>query len=243
MDILKLVLIDDDPKGLRVLEKIVGPSDFIEIALSTTDPQLALDFIRSHYVDVLITDIVMDKMHGIHLASIVEKLNIPVIICSAYIEYAYDSYQVNAVAFIKKPAGPATFFNAIGKIYPSFQKMTTPDYNYFSKTLAINDNGSATITMIRLETIYYLCVEGNYVDIFTSFRKYTVLKSLTDLMEELPAEFYRIHRSYTINMEKILKIKGKNVHLEGGHEIPVGSSYYEKFYKICRKMSINSSRK
>ncbi|WP_439490418.1 LytR/AlgR family response regulator transcription factor [Algoriphagus sp.] len=243
MDILKMVLIDDDPQGLRALEKIVGDSDYIEIVLSTTDPQLALVFIRSNPVDVIITDIVMDKMHGIHLASIVESMNIPVIIYSAYTDYAYDGYQVNAIDFIRKPAEPAKFFKAIAKLYPDLDSSKAHTAPYFSNMLVINENGSATITMIRWDGISYLSVDGNYVHIQTTSQKYTLLISLTTLMERLPPEtFYRIHRSYAINLEKILKIKGEFVHLEGGHEIPVGSTYYENFYKIFKKMSINSSR-
>lgn len=243
MDILKLVLIDDDPQGLHVLEKIVGDSHFLEISLSTTDPLVALDFIKDNPVDVLITDIVMDKMHGIHLASIVEKMNIPVIICSAYKDYAYDSYQVNAVDFIKKPAEPANFFKAIGKLHPTFQKFTAPDHNYISGMLAINEHGSATITLIRWDEINYIRVDGNYLHICTAARNYTVLVSLKSIMEKLPSDiFYRTHRTYAINLKKILKLKTDKVYLEGGHEVPLGSTYHEEFYTIFRKLSINSSR-
>ena len=243
MDILKLVLIDDDPKGLLALEKIIGESHYLEIALSTTEPQAALDYIRGNPVHVLITDIVMDKMHGLHLASIVEKMNIPVIIYSAYKDYAYDSYQVSAIDFIFKPVEPAKFFKAIGKLHPAFQKTLDNENNHFPGMIAINENGSATITMIRWDNINYLRVDGNYLDICTSARNYTVLLSLKAVMEKLPSKiFYRIHRTYAINLNKVLKIKTDTVYLEGGHEIPLGSSYYEDFYSIFRKLSINSSR-
>ncbi|UZD22984.1 LytR/AlgR family response regulator transcription factor [Algoriphagus halophytocola] len=243
MDVLKLVLIDDDPQGLQVLEKIVGDSVYFEIAFSTTEPHMALDYIRSHPVDVIITDILMDKMHGIHLASIVDTLKIPLIICSAYPAYAYDGYQVNAIDFIRKPADPAKFFKAIGKLYPDIKTSKEKDPPYLSGMLVINENGSATITMIRCDNISLISVDGNYVHIQTSSKKHTVLISLTTVMERLPPDkFYRIHRSYAINLEKILKIKGEMVHLDGGYEIPVGSTYYEKFYKIFKNMSINSSR-
>ena len=244
MDILKLVLIDDDPQGLRVLEKIVGDSHLLQIVFSTTDPLLALDYVRANSVDVLITDIVMDKMHGIHLASLVEKMNIPVIICSAYKDYAYDSYQVNAVDFIYKPAEPAKFFKAIGKLHSSPDPIKDSYESYFSNLLAINEQGSASMTLIRWDDIQYIRVDGNYLEICTSTRNYIVLMSLTAVMEKLPASiFYRIHRSYTVNLKKILKLKADTIYLEGGHEIPLGSSYYEEFYGIFRKLSINSPRR
>lgn len=243
MDILKLVLIDDDPKGLHALEKIIGNSHYFEIALSTTEPLVALDYIKGNPVDVLITDVVMDKMHGLHLASIVEKINIPVIICSAYKDYAYDSYQVSAIDFIYKPVEPAKFFKAIGKLHPIFQKTLDDDTNHISGMIAINEHGSASMTMIRMDDISFIRVDGNYLNICTLARNYTVLLSLKAVMEKLPPNiFYRIHRTYAINLNKILKLKTDTVYLEGGHEIPLGSSYYEEFYSIFRKLSINSTR-
>ena len=161
MDVLKIVLIDDDPNGIQVLKKIIGNSKNLEIAFSATDPILALEFIQNNPVDLIITDIVMDKMHGIHLASILEKMQLPVIICSAYQEYAYDGYQVNAIAFIKKPANSASFFKAIEKFNPLQRNNNAESPSFFQNSLIINEHGSATISVIRHDNICFFRTDGN----------------------------------------------------------------------------------
>src|SRR5688572_18601618 len=133
MEILKLVITDDEQRGLDVLKKIIDSSPNLEIAFMSTNPVLTLEFLEKNPVDILITDIIMDKMHGIHLASKVQKLNIPVIICSAYEQYAYDGYQVDAVDFIKKPATPASFFKALEKAVAKSPKASVDYSDVFSR--------------------------------------------------------------------------------------------------------------
>lgn len=242
MDKLKLVLIDDQIQGLNTIREIIGNSETIEIVFSSTDALLALDYIKNNSVDAVITDIVMDKMHGIHLASILEKMNVPVIFCSAYENYAYDGFQVNAVDFIKKPAIPSKLFNALEKLNPRIFNSSFENQDFLGSMLAINEHGSATMTLIRFENIYYLRTDGNYVEIFTASKNYMVLIALTTVMKKLPShEFYRVHRSYAINLKKIIKMKADKIYLEEGHEVPVGSSYYKEFYSLFKDLSINST--
>tara|TARA_R110002020_G_scaffold131044_1_gene293024 strand:- start:1233 stop:1976 length:744 start_codon:yes stop_codon:yes gene_type:complete len=241
MEKLKLVLLDDEHEGLNVLKKLVDESPNLEIAYLFTDPVAAFSYMKENPPDILITDIVMDTMHGIQLASKVEKLNIPVIICSAYDEYAYDGFQVNAVHFIKKPASLASLFTAIEKVSAKFSKPAL-NIDYFSNCLTINDQGSSSMILLRSEDMLFLKVEGNYVEMHTKYKKYTVLSSLSSIMERLPKkDFYRVHKSYAICMKKILHIKLDTIHLEGGGTIPLGRSYSKEFHEIFRKMSINGT--
>ncbi|MEB2787183.1 LytR/AlgR family response regulator transcription factor [Algoriphagus persicinus] len=241
MEKLKLVLIDDEQDGLNVLKKLVDDSPNLEITYLSTDPVAAFKFMQENPPDILITDIVMETMHGIQLASKVEKLNIPVIICSAYDEYAYDGFQVNAVHFIKKPANMSSFFNAIEKVSAKFHRPAV-NTGYFPNCLTITEQGSSSMILLRSDDILYLQVEGNYVEMNTMSKKYTVMSSLSSIMERLPKkDFYRVHKSFAISMKKILHVKLETIHLEGGAAIPLGRVYSKEFYEIFRKISINGT--
>ena len=96
--------------------------------------------------------------------------------------------------------------------------------------------------LLRTDDILYLEVTGNYVELHTKYKKYTILSSLTSIMEKLPKkEFYRVHKSFAIGMKKILHIRLDTIHLEGGGTIPLGRSYSKEFHEIFRKMSINGT--
>ena len=241
MEKLKLVLLDDEHEGLNVLKKLVEQSPNLEIVYLSTDPVETLNYMQQNPPDILITDIVMETMHGIQLANKVGKLNIPVIFCSAYDEYAYDGFQVNAVHFIKKPASLSSLYNAIEKVSVKFNRPTV-NADYFSDCLTINEQGSSTMILLRTDDIIYLEVKGNYVEMHTKYKKYTILSSLASIMDKLPKRnFYRVHKSFAIGMKKILHIKLETIYLEGGGAIPLGRSYSKEFHEIFRKISINGT--
>jgi DNA-binding LytR/AlgR family response regulator len=62
--------------------------------------------------------------------------------------------------------------------------------------------------------------------------------TLKTLNDRLPAsEFVRVHRSYIIPTSKINAIRNKHIFIynEGKSiEIPIGKSYEEDVYKVCR---------
>ena len=57
-----------------------------------------------------------------------------------------------------------------------------------------------------------------------------VLLSMKRIEEHLPSStFMRIHRSYIINLNKILEVKKNHVVLEGDASLPIGDNYKDTF--------------
>ena len=87
------------------------------------------------------------------------------------------------------------------------------------KTLVFKD-GYDTVNLLVNE-ILFAKSEGNYIDLFTSKKIYTLRNSLDWLLENLPEnEFKKTHRSYVVNVKKIEKITSKSVFINNT-EIPV----------------------
>lgn len=64
-----------------------------------------------------------------------------------------------------------------------------------------------------------------------------VLDKLGDLIQKLPqSQFFRVHKSYIVNVEKIKQVEGNRVKL-AAHEIPVYNTYKPAFeaYIMNRK--------
>ena len=54
--------------------------------------------------------------------------------------------------------------------------------------------------------------------------------------EHLPSNsFMRIHRSFIINLDKIIEIKKNHVVLEGDISLPIGDNYKESFMNYLNK--------
>jgi two-component system response regulator YesN len=104
----KVVLVDDENFDLEGLNKLIPWSDLnVEIVYSVNKSHLALDYIRTHPVDILITDIKMAVYSGIELAkkALVYLPNLNIIFISGYedFQYAKEAIHLKASGYILKP--------------------------------------------------------------------------------------------------------------------------------------------
>lgn len=78
---------------------------------------------------------------------------------------------------------------------------------------------------VPTRSIRYVKAAGNYVEIVTPERTFTVYAALKDILAQLPpAQFMRIHRSYIVNIAYIASIRGQALQLDGA-ELPIGASF------------------
>lgn len=68
----------------------------------------------------------------------------------------------------------------------------------------------------------------HYVDILTTSEHFCQYTTLNRIIEYLPREFIRVHRSYIVNMAHIYKISGTTIVLSNHMTIPIGRSYIKK---------------
>ena len=103
----RILLVDDEKterEGIRFLiDKFALPLKVAE----ASNGKKALEYIREHPVDILLTDVKMPYMDGLELARAANgyNSNLVIIIFSAYgeFEYARQACQVNAVNYLLKP--------------------------------------------------------------------------------------------------------------------------------------------
>ena len=106
---MKVMLVDDEPFILQGLSVIIDwEKEGYEIVKKASDGQEALDYLREHEVDLIITDIRMPKVNGIELLETVrnEKLSEAyIVILSGYndFKYAQAAIRYSAMEYILKP--------------------------------------------------------------------------------------------------------------------------------------------
>ena len=72
---------------------------------------------------------------------------------------------------------------------------------------------------------------GDYVNIFTPDKRYTVHITLKGIEEKLPQQlFYRLHRSYLIAVNHIDNVEENTAYI-GKHPIPIGEQYKKELLK------------
>ena len=229
---IKCIIIDDEPLAIKVVENHLKEFQNFDIIATFNSPIEALSLLEEGEVDVLFLDINMPKMSGLDFAKLLNsKTNI--VITTAYREFALESYDLNVLDYLVKPIPFSRFLQTINKINQKVFLKETKQKGDSTKTESfIFLKVDKKLVKIKFEDILYIESLKDYIKVFTVTGNFLVHKSLTSITEELPeANFIRIHRSYTIAIDKVKSIEGNLVEL-GNTRIPIGRKYVNHAKRI-----------
>jgi DNA-binding LytR/AlgR family response regulator len=146
-----------------------------------------------------------------------------------------EAFELDVVDYIVKPPEYPRFLKAINKAIQQIDKKG--DTKEKKSEIFIKTNGK--LIRLDVENIVYFEAMSDYVLVHTedkrSYIVYSTLKQFEDKMNAY-GNFYRIHRSYLINLQKIKIIENGQV-LIGDKLLPIGNTYKEDFLKKVNKVS------
>ncbi len=231
---IEAILVDDEIKALQSLTwELTNFSTEISIAASFTDPQEALSHLEENPPDCLFLDIEMPTMDGFQFIKKIKNKDFPVVITTAYNQYAIKALKNEAIDYLLKPIDTDDLKETIRKIKKYNAKNFTAERlekillnfnsNKTQKKITLNTDGK--LLFLESDEILYAESDGNYSTIFlTDGQKIVLTKKLKEVQALLPIEsFFRIHNSYIINISKIKEFVKSDgyVILKSNHKIPV----------------------
>lgn len=240
---LQCLAVDDEPHALKMLEVYIAQTPFLTLTKATTSPMEALEWIRTEKTDLLFLDIQMEGLSGLQLLNIIGKV-CPVILTTAYTEYAIAGYEYQVADYLLKPFSFERFLKAVNQVYmaqaANITQVQGPIPQGVTRTgqqdhIFVKGDAKNKFHRITLADIYY--VEGlrNYVRFHCLDSKVVTLQNLKNLEDELPADkFVRVHKSYLINMDHLKQIDG-NYLMVHQKQIPLGSSYRSRFLERVKQ--------
>lgn len=82
------------------------------------------------------------------------------------------------------------------------------------------------LTKVIINDINYIQADGDYCKIFTNIKMYHVHMTLLYIENKLSIElFYRCHRSYLVNIDKITSIEQETIYIDNTNiNIPIAES-------------------
>lgn len=170
--------------------------------------------------DILLLDIEMPSMNGVDLAQIIREQNksIQIIFITGYMDYIAQGYDVEALNYLLKPVNEEKLLEVLDK---AIERISVSD-----KVLYIEASGE--MIKLPLHSILYAEVERNYITIHTLEGKYTRKQTLKDLEDELDEGFFRVGRSFLVNLMYIKRTSKTEVELKNGDIIPLARGLYEE---------------
>ncbi len=230
--VIKCIAIDDEPIALSVISQFCNRLGNIDIAVYS-DPRLGLEAVLRNKPDIVFLDIEMNDINGLSIAKEIGP-DVSFIFTTAYLQYALDGYDLDAVDFLHKPFSFDRFKLAMEK---ASRRVAFLKINHWPKTIIVKQE-YANISISTDDIIYIEAME-NYTKIYRSNGGCIISRnSMKAIMEILPTNaFIRVHRSYIIPVGKIACFNRKSVKLSIGLSLPVGRQYIEN---LLDRMSNNS---
>ncbi len=222
---IKCIIIDDEPLAIQVVSNYLVEFQNFNLVGAFNNPLESIETIKENDIDVIFLDINMPKMNGLEfLRNLDVKTN--VVITTAYREHALESYDLDVMDYLVKPIPFNRFLKTINKITQKVHLLRG-----YKKSEEAHDEGfiffkvDKKLVKIKFEEILYIESLKDYIKIITITGNYLVHKSLTSVTEELPSDnFLRIHRSYTIAIDKVASVEGNLVEISS-KRIPIGRKY------------------
>ena len=230
--VMRCIAIDDEPIALSVISQFCGRLGNIDVAVYS-DPRLGLEAVLKNKPDIVFLDIEMNDINGLSIAKEIGS-DVAFIFTTAYLQYALDGYDLDAVDFLHKPFSFDRFRIAMEKASRrvAFLKINQQR----SKTIIVKQE-YANIS-ISVDEIIYIEAMENYAKIYRANSGCIISRSsMKAIMEILPTNaFIRIHRSYITPVDKIVSYNRQSVKLSTGLSLPVGRQYVEN---LLERMSNN----
>ena len=222
---IKCIIIDDEPLAAEVIENYLKEFSNVEHVGSFTNPLEALELIESGEIDAVFIDINMPKMNGLEFIRSIEAKP-SFVITTAYREYAVESYDLDVLDYLVKPIPFNRFLKSINKLSLKFNADRSMENEHDSAEKSfIFLKVDKKLVRIKYNDIHFIESLKDYIKVFTSEGDFLAHKSLTSITEELPkSKFLRIHRSFTVSLDKIDALEGNSVLLKG-KRIPIGRKY------------------
>lgn len=207
---MNAIIIDDEINSIKSLRWEIEHFTPDVIVVGTFTSALdAINFLEeNNSICVVFLDVEMPKMNGFEFIKHFTERNFNIIFTTAYSKFALEALKIEAIDYLLKPIDSDELTTAIKKVkkrlnlIPKKEKNTKKDTSNIEK-IKINHNGK--INFINTKDIVYIEADGNYCKIhFEQSKSVLITSKLKDVYKDLPKNiFFRIHKSYVINVSKI----------------------------------------
>jgi len=243
MKTIKVAILDDENSNIEILKKILQDANNVEVVWTANNIQDGRKNIDAQNVDVIFMDIKMPPHTSFELLEEISEPKFEVIFVTAYQEYAVQALKMAAMDYILKPFKASDILTALEKVrnkQNKFGEIAGLMKNYFN---TMPDNFSKIVVhvadgydIVDINDIMYIEALDSYSKLkLKGNQSYVASKSLKDFEELLTEKgFYRIHKSYLINIRHMIKIvKGisASVIMTNGTSIPISARKKDVFFE------------
>lgn len=223
---IRCIVIDDEPLARKGLKEYINDVPFLFFEGAYDSALTALQQWKDGAADLLFLDIQMPKLTGLELLKTLRS-SPPVILTTAYPEFALDGFELNALDYLVKPISFDRFLKAAQKAKDYYELRQATDGESGRENEFFYVKVDNKLVKLLFDDILFVEALQNYVAIHTRQKKYITYLTFKSIEEYLPPTgFVKTHKSYIVSQSKIDTIEGNDIRI-GEHQIPISRATKE----------------
>ena len=212
---MNCIIIDDEATARLIIRQLCTNVPILNILAEFSNAMEAIKYLNQNEVDLIFLDIHMPDFTGFDFVDTIK--NPPkVLLTTSDTKFAIQAFGYNCIVdYLVKPIRLQRFQKAIDKVVA--KKLSAPAEALSNQLEATSGNDlfiniDRRLIKVDIPSIYLVEAKGDYIHIKTEDKNYTVHSTLKKIEEKLPTNlFVKIHRSYIININKIIDIEDNSV--------------------------------
>ncbi len=213
MDSIRVVIADDD-EGMRLVEsKLIALAEGFDLAGEAADGDELIRLVEEKHPQVVFLDVEMPGKNGVECARLIQDMDpsIVLIFATAHDTYMGDAFQVYAFDYLVKPFRNQRVLETLRRVRERLQggevqSLPVPEHNpgrnpgdrmmlkHRDGVAFLNQSDIQLVQREERATVIYTVDGGRYV----------TGETLGEMEARLdPALFFRCHKSYIINLNRI----------------------------------------
>lgn len=223
---IRSLIIDDEPLAIKVIENYLKELDNIQVVETFNNALDALNFLKDEKVDLIFLDINMPLLDGLSFIQVLEEKP-AIIITSAHKEFAVETYELDVLDYLVKPISFPRFVKSINRAIRTLDGKKSIGFELHDRPHIFVKVDKKKLQKIFLDEILVVESLKDYLKINTLTNNYIIHQTLSSFTSQLPDNFIRIHRSYTISLDKVDVVEGNSLEIDG-IRYTIGRTYIEE---------------
>ncbi|MGB5419910.1 LytR/AlgR family response regulator transcription factor [Algibacter sp.] len=213
---MNCIIIDDEATARAIIAQLCTNIPSLNVLEDFPNAMQAIKYLNQNEIDLIFLDIHMPDFTGFDF---IETLKNPpkIILTTSDPKFAIQAFEYDCIIdYLVKPITQDRFDKAIQKAAssdtPSKRIKETKNAVETSSGHDLYINIDRRLIKIDIPTIYLIEAKGDYIQVKTEEKNYTVHSTLKKIEDKLPNDlFLKVHRSYIINVQKIIDIEDNSV--------------------------------
>lgn len=236
-------IIDDEADAIEIIQDYINQTPNLRLIYSSTNPRDIFTVItESGAPKITFLDIEMPGISGLELAGLISG-HTAIVFITSHTQHALEAFEKDAYDYLVKPVSYKRFLQAVIKVQSRIQHNTltklVDDNSFF-----IKGSIQGELIKIKIDEILYIESLQNYVRISTVGDMNVTYLTLKECEFKLDHnKFLQVHKSYVVNLDRIVKHINNQLTMENKKMVPIGSKYRSELLARLKNRIFTSERR